>query len=219
METTSLHRAEEVHIPTEAGDLPGFLDLPHQPRGLVLFAHGSGSSRFSRRNREVAQTLNHGGIATLLFDLLTAPEHDLDQRTAELRFNIPLLTRRLIQAVDWAQGDPRTAALSIGLFGASTGAAAALGAAAARPEAVRAVVSRGGRPDLAADALGDVHQPTLFIVGGLDGTVQALNREAAARMPVPPEIRIIGGASHLFEEPGKLERVAAMARDWFIEHL
>jgi dienelactone hydrolase len=146
METTSLHRAEEVHIPTEAGDLPGFLDLPHQPRGLVLFAHGSGSSRFSRRNREVAQTLNHGGIATLLFDLLTAPEHDLDQRTAELRFNIPLLTRRLIQAVDWAQGDPRTAALSIGLFGASTGAAAALGAAAARPEAVRAVVSRGGRP-------------------------------------------------------------------------
>jgi pimeloyl-ACP methyl ester carboxylesterase len=217
MATTSLHFADEVLIPSEAGDLPGFLDLPHQSRGLVLFAHGSGSSRFSRRNRAVAETLNRGGIGTLLFDLLTPPEHDVDQRNAEYRFDIPLLTRRLIGAVDWAGTDPRTAPFGIGLFGASTGAAAALGAAAARPESVRAVVSRGGRPDLAVDALGDVHQPTLFIVGSLDQTVLRLNREAAARMPVPPEIQIISGASHLFEEAGKLELVAALVRDWLLE--
>lgn len=219
MVTTPLHSAEEVRIPSEAGDLPGFLDLPYQSRGLVLFAHGSGSSRFSRRNRAVAETLNRGGIATLLFDLLTAPEHEIDQQTAELRFDIPLLTARLIRAVDWAQSDSRTAELGIGLFGASTGAAAALGAAAARPAAVRAVVSRGGRPDLAVGALGDVQQPSLFIVGGLDRTVLGLNREAAARMPSPPRIEIVSGASHLFEEAGKLELVAALARDWFLEHL
>jgi pimeloyl-ACP methyl ester carboxylesterase len=219
MATTSLHRSYEILVPIEAGGLPGFLELPQPSLGLVLFAHGSGSSRFSRRNRAVADALNRGGIATLLFDLLMPPEHDIDQRTAEYRFDIPLLTRRLIDAVDWASADPRTARLGIGLFGASTGAAAALGAAAARPRQVRAVVSRGGRPDLAADALGNVHQPTLFIVGGLDQAVLALNRQAAARMPDQPELQIITGASHLFEEPGKLELVSALARDWFREQL
>jgi dienelactone hydrolase len=214
-----LHRTDEVMVPTDAGDLPGFLDLPDAAGGLVLFAHGSGSSRFSRRNRAVAQALNRGGIGTLLFDLLTPGEHERDQRTAEHRFDIPLLTRRLVQAVDWAAADPRTAALAIGAFGASTGAAAALGAAAVRPHRVRAVVSRGGRPDLAVDVLDDIRQPTLFIVGGLDQTVLELNREAAARMPTPARIEIIPGASHLFEEAGKLEAVSALARDFFREHL
>jgi pimeloyl-ACP methyl ester carboxylesterase len=227
MATTPVHYSEEIFIPTEAGNLPGFLDLPRGCTGLVLFAHGSGSSRFSRRNRAVAETLNRGGVGTLLFDLLTPPEHDIDQRTAEYRFDIALLTRRLIEAVDWAvdwaaahaRTDQATAGLRVGLFGASTGAAAALGAAAVRPETVHAVVSRGGRPDLAEDALGHVHQPTLFIVGGLDQTVLALNRRAAAHMPEQPEIQIVTGASHLFEEPGKLELVATLARDWFLNYL
>ncbi len=214
-----LTRADEILVPTEAGDLPGFLDLPTGARGLVLFAHGSGSSRFSRRNRAVAHTLNGGGIGTLLFDLLTPGEHERDQRTAEHRFDIPLLTRRLMHAVDWATTDSRTADLRIGVFGASTGAAAALGAAAARARSVHAVVSRGGRPDLAMDVLEDVRQPTLFIVGGLDQTVLQLNREAAARMPEPVRIEVIPGASHLFEEPGTLEAVSALARDFFRAHL
>jgi dienelactone hydrolase len=214
-----LYRTDEIMVPTEAGDLPGFLDLPDAASGLVLFAHGSGSSRFSRRNRAVAQALNRGGIGTLLFDLLTPDEHERDQRTAEHRFDIPLLTRRLVHAVDWAAADPRTEHLAIGAFGASTGAAAALGAAALRPQRVRAVVSRGGRPDLAVDVLDDIRQPTLFIVGGLDQTVLELNREAAARMPTPARIEIIPGASHLFEEAGKLEAVSALARDFFREHL
>jgi pimeloyl-ACP methyl ester carboxylesterase len=219
MATQSLHRSDEILVPTAAGDLPGLLDLPPECVGLVLFAHGSGSSRFSSRNRAVAEALNHGGIATLLFDLLTATVHHVDQQTAQYRFDIPRLTHRLIQAVDWAGSDPRTLGLRIGLFGASTGAAAALGAAAARPESVHAVVSRGGRPDLAASALGDVYQPTLFIVGGMDLAVLELNREAAARMPNPPRIEVVSGASHLFEEPGKLELVSELARDWFRAHL
>jgi dienelactone hydrolase len=219
MTTTFPRQAEEVLIPTDAGDLPGILYRPQPSRGLVIFAHGSGSSRFSSRNRAVAETFNHSGIATLLFDLLTTREHDIDQRTAVYRFDIPLLTRRLIDVVDWAAADPRTAPLTIGLFGASTGAAAALGAAAARPELVRTLVSRGGRPDLAAEALRAVQQPALFIVGSLDQTVLALNRDAAARMPVPAEIRIIDGASHLFEEAGKLAQMATVARRWFRERL
>nr|WP_254045386.1 alpha/beta hydrolase [Thiohalocapsa sp. ML1] len=209
----------EVGVPADGGVLPGFLDLPAEPGGVVLFAHGSGSSRFSRRNRYVAEMLRSGGIGTLLFDLLSADEQRVDERTAEHRFDIPLLTRRLVQAIDWTRGDPRTAALPIGLFGASTGAAAALGAAAARPREVQAVVSRGGRPDLAVDVLGDVRQPTLFIVGALDDTVLDLNRRAAARMPVTPRIEVVGGATHLFEETGKLELVAMLARDWFMAHL
>lgn len=214
-----LHRTDEIMVPTEAGDLPGFLELPDATSGLVLFAHGSGSSRFSRRNRAVAQALNRGGIGTLLLDLLTPDEHARDQRTAEHRFDIPLLTRRLVHAVDWAAADARTEHLAIGAFGASTGSAAALGAAALRPQQVRAVVSRGGRPDLAVDVLDDVRQPTLLIVGGLDETVLELNREAAARMPNPAQIEVIPGASHLFEEPGKLEAVSALARDFFRAHL
>ncbi|WP_296900310.1 dienelactone hydrolase family protein [Thiohalocapsa sp.] len=214
-----MQQTEEVRVPTEAGDLPGFLELPEACGGLVLFAHGSGSSRFSRRNRAVAQTLNRGGLGTLLFDLLTPAEHQRDQRTAEYRFDIPLLIRRLVYAIDWAARNPRTASLAIGVFGASTGAAAALGAAALRPREVRAVVSRGGRPDLAADMLEEVRQPTLFIVGGLDQMVLDLNREAASRMPTPPAIEVVPGASHLFEEPGKLELVAALARDFFHAHL
>lgn len=219
MATGFLHRAEEVPIPTDAGNLSSFLDRPRPSRGLVIFAHGSGSSRFSSRNRSVTETLNGDGIATLLFDLLTAREHEIDQRTAEYRFDIPLLTHRLIQVLDWAAADPRTRSLSIGLFGASTGAAAALGAAAARPDLVRTLVARGGRPDLAAEALRIVQQPTLFIVGGFDDSVLALNRRAAACMPVTPTIEIINGARHLFEEDGKLEQMAAVARDWFSEQL
>jgi putative phosphoribosyl transferase len=209
----------DVGVPADGGVLPGFLNLPAAAGGLVLFAHGSGSSRFSRRNGFVADMLQSGGMGTLLFDLLTADEHGVDERTAEHRFDIPLLTRRLVAAVDWARDDPRTAGLPIGLFGASTGAAAALRAAAARPDEVLAIVSRGGRPDLAVDVLADVRQPTLLIVGAQDDRVLELNRQAAARMPVAPRIEVIGAAGHLFEETGKLELVALLARDWFVEHL
>lgn len=208
----------EVGVPIEGGELPGFLDLPQQPSGLVLFAHGSGSSRFSRRNQAVADLLYRGGIATLLFDLLTPEEHEIDQFTAELRFDIPLLVERLVRAVDWAAVDQRTSQLPIGLFGASTGAAAALGAAAQRPQAVRAVVSRGGRPDLGGEALPEVEQPTLLIVGSLDQQVLEMNRSAARKMRVEPKLEIVPGASHLFEEAGKLEVAAMLARDWFLEH-
>ncbi|MBK5938292.1 dienelactone hydrolase family protein [Halochromatium roseum] len=195
----------EVGVPIEGGELPGFLDLPQQASGLVLFAHGSGSSRFSRRNQAVA-------------DLLTPEEHQIDQFTAELRFDIPLLVQRLVRAVDWAAVDQRTSQLPIGLFGASTGAAAALGAAAQRPQAVRAVVSRGGRPDLGGEALPEVEQPTLLIVGSLDQQVLEMNRSAARKMRVEPKLEIVPGASHLFEEAGKLEVAALLARDWFLEH-
>lgn len=208
----------EVGVPIEGGELPGFLDLPQQASGLVLFAHGSGSSRFSRRNQAVADLLYRGGIATLLFDLLTPEEHQIDQFTAELRFDIPLLVERLVRAVDWAVVDQRTSQLPIGLFGASTGAAAALGAAAQRPQAVRAVVSRGGRPDLGGEALPEVEQPTLLIVGSLDQQVLEMNRSAARKMRVEPKLEIVPGASHLFEEAGKLEVAAMLARDWFLEH-
>lgn len=208
----------EVGVPIEGGELPGFLDLPQQASGLVLFAHGSGSSRFSRRNQAVADLLYRGGIATLLFDLLTPEEHQIDQFTAELRFDIPLLVQRLVRAVDWAAVDQRTSQLPIGLFGASTGAAAALGAAAQRPQAVRAVVSRGGRPDLGGEALPEVEQPTLLIVGSLDQQVLEMNRSAARKMRVEPKLEIVPGASHLFEEAGKLEVAALLARDWFLEH-
>ncbi|MBK1707327.1 dienelactone hydrolase family protein [Halochromatium glycolicum] len=208
----------EVGVPIEGGELPGFLDLPQQASGLVLFAHGSGSSRFSRRNQAVADVLYRGGIATLLFDLLTPNEHEVDQHTAELRFNISLLVERLVRGVDWATADPRTSALPLGLFGASTGAAAALGAAAQRPQPVRALVSRGGRPDLAGEALAEVEQPTLLIVGSLDQQVLEMNRSAARKMHIEPKIEIVPGASHLFEEAGKLDTVAFLARDWFLEH-
>jgi len=209
----------EVRV--RAGDawLDGSLVSPQEPRGLVVFVHGSGSSRFSPRNRYVAGVLNDGGLATLLFDLLTADENEIDLRTRELRFDISLLTRRTVAALDWLADEDAVAGLSVGLFGSSTGAAAALNAAAARPELVAAVVSRGGRPDLAMDALPDVQAPTLLLVGGFDTQVIELNRLAAAAMPARCALEIVPGATHLFEEPGKLEAVAARARDWFLEKL
>jgi dienelactone hydrolase len=210
---------EEVTIPVGSVDLQGTLILPAPARGLVVFVHGSGSSRFSPRNRHVAEALNDGGLATLLFDLLTAEEDEIDARTGELRFDIALLSDRLIGVLDWLGTQPAVDRLTIGLFGASTGAAAALNAAAARPPQVRAVVSRGGRPDLAHDALPLVRAPTLLIVGGLDDVVIGLNQRAAARLRCEHRIEIVPGATHLFEETGKLDAVAHLAREWFRRHL
>jgi dienelactone hydrolase len=184
-----------------------------------LFAHGSGSSRFSTRNRAVAQRLNDLGLATLLLDLLTADEEVIDARTAELRFDIPLLAQRLTGTVDWTDRQPALAALPLGLFGASTGAAAALITAAERPQRVAAVVSRGGRPDLALPVLERVRAPTLLIVGGHDREVLALNRQALAALGADKALDIVPGATHLFEEPGALEQVAQLAGDWFLRHL
>jgi dienelactone hydrolase len=184
-----------------------------------LFAHGSGSSRHSPRNRAVADALNRRGLATLLVDLLTAGEEQIDARTRELRFDIGLLADRLVGIIDWLREQPETAALPIGLFGASTGAAAALVAAAARPDAVRAVVSRGGRPDLAGPALAEMAAPTLLIVGERDPQVRDLNEQAHNTMQTHAELRIIATATHLFEEPGTLEQVAEQAGQWFRDHL
>ncbi len=209
----------EILIQAGEVGLPAFLAVPESARGIVLFVHGSGSSRFSSRNRYVAEVLNEGGLATLLFDLLTPEEHAVDVVTAELRFDIGLLSHRTIATLDWLAAEPRLSALPVGLFGASTGAAAALNAAAARPDQVRAVVSRGGRPDLALSALPEVRAPTLLIVGGLDEPVIKMNEEAASHLEAPWELVIVEGATHLFEEPGALEQVAALARDWFLRHL
>ena len=195
--------------------LEGMLGLPEGARGVVAFAHGSGSGRFSPRNQFVARELRKNGLATLLVDLLENWESDDREKV----FDIDLLTRRLLAATDWLKADAQTNSLSIGYFGASTGAAAALQAAAERPDVVKAVVSRGGRPDLAADYLGRVEAPTLLIVGGDDVPVIALNREALDLLPGTKELTIIPGATHLFEEPGALERVAAAAREWFEEYL
>ncbi len=189
----------------------GILGVPETPIGLVVFAHGSGSSRLSPRNHQVARTLQASRIATLMFDLLTEGE----DRTYANRFDIELLGRRLVQACQWAAAQPRMAPLPLGLFGASTGAAAALQAAAAAPETIRAVVSRGGRPDLAGAALPRVESPTLLIVGGDDTMVIQLNRQAQALMHARCELQIVPGASHLFEEPGTLEQAAELAADWF----
>jgi dienelactone hydrolase len=207
-----------VVIEDASARLPGTLAIPEGACGLVLFAHGSGSSRFSSRNRFVAGELQAAGLATLLIDLLTMDEEALDERTARLRFDLALLAERLVGAVGWLRGNPDTRGLPVGLFGASTGGGAALVAAARLPE-VLAVVSRGGRPDLAGDALPVVRAPTLLIVGGADEPVIEMNREAMARMRGPVELEIVPGATHLFEEPGALETVARLARDWFLRHL
>ncbi len=204
-----------VRIPVGGVVLDGDLTVPEPARGLVLFAHGSGSSRHSERNRFVAQSLNVAGLATLLFDLLTNDEELIDRRTAGLRFNIPLLAERLEGATEWAMRQEELKGLRIGYFGASTGGGAALMAAAARPESVSAVVSRGGRPDLAAEALPNVQAPTLLLVGGDDVPVIGMNEEAMKQMTAQVNLEIIPGASHLFGEPGKLEEVARLARDWF----
>jgi pimeloyl-ACP methyl ester carboxylesterase len=196
--------------------LEGDLAFPPDARGVVLFAHGSGSSRHSPRNRFVAERLHDARLATLLFDLLTEEEEAIDRRTAHLRFDIGLLTERLVGATDWLIQQPEAADLPVGYFGASTGGGAALATAARRPARIAAVVSRGGRPDLAGDALPAVRAPTLLIVGGDDGTVITLNERALARLGASvKELSIVPGASHLFEEPGKLEEVARLATDWF----
>jgi dienelactone hydrolase len=208
-----------VKVPVGSIALEGSLVVPADALGVVLFAHGSGSGRHSPRNRFVANVLQAGRIGTLLIDLLTEEEEQVDLTTRHLRFDIPLLAERLVGAIDWLAAEPATAALPIGLFGASTGGGAALLASVARPEPVRAVVSRGGRPDLADDALPDVVAPTLLIVGGLDDVVIALNQVAMDQMRCEKEMRIVPGATHLFEEPGALEQVADLARDWFSVHL
>ncbi len=208
-----------VHVQIADHTLAGDLGVPPAAHGVVLFAHGSGSSRLSPRNRFVAGALERRGMATLLIDLLTPSEESIDERTAQYRFDIPMLARRLASIIEWLRSDDRTALLPIGLFGASTGGGAALIAAAGRPSDVAAVVSRGGRPDLARAALALVRAPTLLIVGGLDRAVIQMNRDAMRRMRCEVTLEIVPGATHLFEEPGALERVAELAADWFCRHL
>jgi putative phosphoribosyl transferase len=208
-----------VAAPIDGQSLPGDLGMPPDPHGIVLFAHGSGSSRHSRRNQFVARTLERRKLATLLIDLLTPEEELVDDRTAEYRFDIPMLAGRLVTIVDWLQKRTDTAALPIGLFGASTGGGAALIAAAERPREIAAVVSRGGRPDLAGAALAKVTTPTLLIVGGFDTRVIQMNRDAMSQMRGDVQLEIVPGATHLFEEPGTLEQVAELAANWFAHYL
>ncbi len=208
-----------VRITAGPVTIEGNLNLPAGARAVVLFAHGSGSSLHSSRNHHVARVLNEGTLATLLIDLLSVEEEAIDRHTAHLRFDIGLLAERLVQATDWLAQEPDTKHLRIGYFGASTGAAAALVAAAERPQTVGAVVSRGGRPDLAGAALVRVEAPTLLIVGGNDVQVIELNRAALARLRCEKKLVIIPGATHLFEEPGALDEVARLAREWFQRHL
>jgi pimeloyl-ACP methyl ester carboxylesterase len=208
-----------VRIRAGAALIDGDLTIPQRAVGLVVFAHGSGSSRFSRRNRAVAHTLEDGGFATLLLDLLTPEEEAVDLRTREYRFDIDCLGHRVVAAIDWAAGESDISDLPFACFGASTGAAAALIAAAERPAAVRAVISRGGRPDLAGDALPRVQTPTLLIVGGADDVVIDLNRAAMRRMRAHVELEIVPGATHLFEEPGTLEQVSGLAVAWCRRYL
>jgi putative phosphoribosyl transferase len=211
----------ERRVEITAGDvaLEGDISVPDDPRGVVLFAHGSGSSRHSPRNRAVASELQQAGLATVLVDLLTAREEQIDDATGQLRFDIDLLSSRLIAIVDWLVDTEPVARLGVGLFGASTGAGGALVAAAARPEAVAAVVSRGGRPDLAGRFLPLVRQPTLLIVGELDTIVIELNRRAMEQLGGAARLVIVPGATHLFEETGALAEVARLAREWFLQHV
>jgi putative phosphoribosyl transferase len=212
--------ASETSITVPAGSvtLDGTLAVPDNATGIILFAHGSGSSRHSPRNRYVAEELRLAGFGTLLLDLLTTSEEAIDDRTRELRFDIELLAERLLAAMRWLSSESATRALPLGLFGASTGAGAALVAAAREPTRVSGVVSRGGRPDLAGSALPNVTAPTLLIVGSRDEPVIELNERAKARMTAPVELVIVRRATHLFEEPGTLEEVARLSRDWFVRH-
>jgi dienelactone hydrolase len=218
-EKTSDAAKTAVQVPMDGESLPGDLGMPPAAQGIVLFAHGSGSSRHSPRNQYVARLLERRGLATLLIDLLTPQEEAVDERTAEYRFAIPMLAGRLVRIVDWLRRRRDTATLPIGLFGASTGGGAALIAAADRPHDVAAVVSRGGRPDLAGAALAKVITPTLLVVGGLDSPVIQMNRDAMKKMQGEVKLEIVPGATHLFEEPGALERVAELAGAWFGHHL
>jgi putative phosphoribosyl transferase len=215
-------REREVQITLDSVTVRGTLALVTGASGLVLFVHGSGSSRFSSRNRFVARELQTGGLSTLLFDLLSEQEERIDEMTRELRFDIGLLTRRVVGVTRWLRQSEDTQTLGVGYFGASTGAAAALEAAAqfsSQPDVVKAVVSRGGRPDLAMDVLSQVVAPTLLIVGGNDHVVIQMNQTAFERLPEPKEMKIVPGASHLFEEPGTLEEVSRLAREWFQRYL
>ena len=208
-----------VRVPIGGQSLQGDLGMPDQPRGIVLFAHGSGSSHSSPRNRRVARQLQEGGIATLLFDLLTPMEEQEDASTGKLRFDVELLAQRLMHVIDLVAEGLSEGNFRIGLFGASTGSAAALIAAAKRPKIVRAVVSRGGRPDLAESALALVRAPTLLIVGAQDSKVLPLNVQALGQLRCVKRLEIVPRASHLFTEPGTLDQVALLARDWFSHHL
>ena len=208
-----------VQVPIGDQSLHGDLGIPPNAHGIVLFAHGSGSSRHSSRNQYVARALERQDLATLLIDLLTPEEERIDDRTAQYRFDIPMLAGRLVTIVDWLRGRKETASLPIGLFGASTGGGAALMAAADRPHEIAAVVSRGGRPDLAGPSLAKVTTPTLLIVGGLDVPVIQMNREAIKQMRGEVTLEIVPGATHLFEEPGTLARVAELAGNWFDRYL
>ncbi|MBD1213314.1 MAG: dienelactone hydrolase family protein [Dolichospermum sp.] len=221
MDRTLIHNPQEqlVSVITDNVNLEGNLVIPHGAIGIVLFAHGSGSSRYSPRNRYVAEVLQQAGLATLLLDLLTTEEEEIDLRTRHLRFDIGLLASRLVGATDWLLQNPDTQQLKIGYFGASTGAGAALVAAAKRGEVVKAIVSRGGRPDLAGSALPEVKAPTLLIVGGDDLPVIAINEDAMAQLHSIKRLEIVPGATHLFAEPGKLTAVANLAREWFTHYL
>jgi pimeloyl-ACP methyl ester carboxylesterase len=217
MTQTAIAAARDVQIRSGASILEGELDIPDDAQGVVLFAHGSGSSRYSPRNQFVAHTIREAGVGTLLFDLLTREEEAIDIRTRHLRFDIGLLADRLVDATNWINGEVDF--LRVGYFGSSTGGGAALVAAAELGDRVGAVVSRGGRPDLAGDALPQVKCPTLLIVGGFDYPVIQMNEEAFAKLRCEKELKIVPGASHLFEEPGTLEKVAHLAADWFQMHL
>src|SRR5436853_1602784 len=214
---TAIAQEKDVRIRSGDMQLQGDLSIPEGAQGVVLFAHGSGSSRHSPRNQFVARTIREAGVGTLLFDLLTRDEEAVDMHTAHLRFDIGLLATRLIDATHWIKGEMDY--LNVGYFGSSTGGGAALVAAAQLGDTVGAVVSRGGRPDLAGDALPKVQSPTLLIVGGLDYPVIEMNRAAFARLPCEKEMKIVPGATHLFEEPGTLEQVANLAAEWFQKHL
>ena len=217
--TPSPVRETEVRIASDGSFVEGNLSIPEGSRAIVVFAHGSGSGRFSPRNMQVARKINYAGMATLLMDLLTAEEEEIDMVTAEFRFDIDLLAKRLVDATEWVKKNPATKNMAVGYFGASTGAAAALIAAAQLPKYVKAVVSRGGRPDLAAEHLPLVEAPTLLIVGGNDPEVLEMNEEALKRISVEKKLEIVPGATHLFEEPGKLEAVARLSINWFQNHL
>lgn len=211
--------SRSLSLPLSDAQLAADLQLPAGAAGIVVFVHGSGSSRFSPRNRQVADYFNGRGLATLLFDLLTEQEHRVDQITREFRFDIPRLSRRLVEVIDWLGTDAELQPLRIGLFGASTGAAAALIGAAQRPQAVHAVVSRGGRTDLAGPLLASVAAPTLQIVGGEDFVVLELNRDSSRQLHCEQRLAVVPDATHLFEEPGTLEEVARLAGDWFERYL
>ncbi len=215
----SHYRKKEISIATNLVKLTGELVLPSQARGIVLFAHGSGSSRFSPRNRHTAQLLQQAGLATLLIDLLTTGEEKIDRYTQQFRFNIGLLSERLVDSSKWLQQNPSTKNLKIGYFGASTGSAAALLAAADFPEGVSAIVSRGGRPDLVGSALTRVQAPTLLIVGEKDFPTKELNRQAFYHLSADKEMAIVPAATHLFEEPGALDEVAKLTIQWFNRYL